>query len=61
MESRLFYCYSMRLFRALKANGFSYLYKGLNKKSGRIYYVFKGTKPLNYYKDNIYQNERDLF
>lgn len=58
---RFFFCYSARLKRALVANGFSPICTGLNGKSGKKFWLFLGTDELNYYKDNVYQTERDRF
>lgn len=59
--SRLFYCYSKRLKNALCANGFQVVDTGVNKNTGSVYWLFVGSDELNYYKDNIYQTERDKF
>lgn len=61
MEQRLFFCYSERLKRALVSNGFKPICTGINIKSNAIFWLFWGTQELNYYKDNLYQKERDRF
>ena len=43
------------------ANGFMYIDKGRNTNNGAKYWVFEGTEELNYYKDHVYQEERDLY
>lgn len=60
-KRRLFYCYSERLKRALEANGFVYISTDVHAKTETRFWVFEGTEELNYYKDNIYQTERDRF
>lgn len=37
----LFYCYSINLFHFLKANGFYYLYRGLNTNTNKNYWIFE--------------------
>ena len=57
---KLFYCYSSRLDKALRKNGFQPVFKGYTTKNHKVV-IYLGTEELNYYKDNIYQLERDLF
>ena len=56
-----FYCYSERFKNALYINGFRIIEFGFNYKTNSQYWVFIGSEILNYYKDNLYQKERDLF
>lgn len=56
-----FFCYSERLKNALYYNGFRIVEQGFNKKTNSKYWIFIGSEILNYYKDTIYQNERDKF
>ena len=58
---RLFFCYSERLKRALLANGFQPICTGLHVKTLDRFWLFFGTQELNYYKDYIYQSERDKY
>ena len=60
-KPRLFYCYSLRLKKALDANGFKYIEQNVHKKTNAVYWVYEGTDEFNYYKDFIYQQERDNF
>ena len=59
--TKLFFCYSKRLHRALIANGFNPVFIGYTLKSGQLVYIYEGTQSLNDYKNNIYQLERDKF
>ena len=59
--TRYFYCYSERMKRALMDNGFYYIETGYNRNSNKPYWVFEGTEELNYYKDFVYQSERDNY
>lgn len=61
MEHKYFYCYSKRLMRALRANGFSYICIGINKKSQTEFYLYESSEALQDYKDNKYPKERDEF
>ena len=61
MEHRYFYCYSKRLMRALRSHGFRYICIGVNKRTDSEYYLYESSKELQYYKDNVYPNERDNF
>lgn len=61
MGNKLFFCYSERMKRALVANGFKYICLGWNNRTKTKFWLFWATEELNYYKDNIYQKERDLF
>lgn len=56
-----FFCYSPRLKRALEANGFRYVCVGLNENTGARFWLYVGSPELNYYKDYLYQEERDKF
>ena len=56
-----FYCYSLRLQRALYKHGFQSICTGLNTKSGAIFWLYEATKELNDYKDNLYPKERDKY
>ncbi|WP_206459443.1 hypothetical protein [Anaerovorax sp. IOR16] len=58
---KLFFCYSNRLKRALISNGFTPICIGINKRNNQKFYLFEGTFELNYYKDYLYQKERDKF
>lgn len=58
---RFFFCYSARLKRALDAQGFRYICVGINERTGTKFWLYWGTPELNYYKDNLYQEERDQF
>lgn len=58
---RFFFCYSARLKRALEANGFRYICVGINENTQRKFWLYHGTQELNYYKDYLYQEERDQF
>lgn len=58
---RMFYCYSDRLKNALYKNGFRVVSVGINPKTKSFYWKFIGSEILNYYKDNLYQKERDKF
>jgi hypothetical protein len=58
---KIFYCYSGRLMRALYNNGFRIISTGINPKTKSFYWCFIGSDILNYYKDNLYQKERDKF
>lgn len=58
--NKLFFCYSHRLYKALKANGFKPVFTGYTK-ANKLVYIYFGTQELNEYKDNIYQLERDRF
>lgn len=58
---RFFFCYSPRLKRALIANGFSPICTGYNNRTKKKFWLFLGTQRLNYYKDFVYQTERDRF
>lgn len=58
---RLFYCYSERFKNALYANGFRIVGTGFNYKTNSKYWIFIGSDIFNYYKDHMYQNERDKF
>ena len=60
-QTRYFYCYSERFKRALVANGFHIIREGFNHHSKTRYWVFRGSAAFNYYKDNLYQLERDKF
>lgn len=61
MKEKYFYCYSERLAKALLANGFKHIRVGINKNTNAKFYLFLGTKELNDYKNNKYQEERDKF
>ncbi|MGN1341370.1 MAG: hypothetical protein ACI4WS_13845 [Oscillospiraceae bacterium] len=58
---RKFYCYSVRLRKALIDHGFTPIGYGVNPRSDTAYWVFEGTKELNDYKDNQYQLDRDNY
>lgn len=58
---KLFYCYSERFMRACVYNGFRIIRHGVNPGTGADYWVFIGSEVFNYYKDNLYQLERDRF
>ena len=58
---KLFYCYSERFMRACVYNGFRIIRHGVNPGTGADYWVFIGSEVFNYYKDNLYQLERDEF
>lgn len=58
---KLFYCYSERFMRACVYNGFRIIRHGVNPGTGADYWVFIGSEVFNYYKDNLYQLERDDF
>lgn len=58
---KLFYCYSERFMRACVYNGFRIIRHGVNPDTGADYWVFIGSEIFNYYKDNLYQLERDRF
>lgn len=58
---KYFYCYSERLKRALSANGFRYICIGINERTNSKFYLYEGSEELNYYKDCIYQSERELY
>ena len=60
-KQRLFYCYSERMLRALLNNGFQYIREGTNINNGATFWVFEGTEELNYYKNHVYQTERDRY
>ena len=60
-KQRLFYCYSLRLKKALDANGFTPIECNVHKKTNAVYWVYEGTDELNYYKDHVYQQERDNY
>lgn len=60
MENKLFFCYSDRFHKALQFNGFKPLFVGYTLTNNKVY-IYNGTKELNYYKNNIYQLERDKF
>lgn len=61
MKRKLFYCYSIRLKNALCENGFHIITTGINPKTLGRYWIFVGSKLLNYYKNNLYQTERDNY
>lgn len=61
VSTRLFFCYSERLHKALKENGFKYLCIGWNQNTGSKFWLYEGTPELNYYKDYVYPKERDKF
>ena len=46
--------------KALRKSGFQPVFKGYTTKNHKVV-IYLGTEELNYYKDNIYQLERDLF
>lgn len=58
---RLFFCYSPRLKRALEAHGFNYICVGINERTQTKFWLYEGTDELNYYKDYLYQKDRDDF
>lgn len=58
---RIFYCYSKRLHKALYENGFRVISVGVNPKTKSYFWCFVGSEVLNYYKDKLYQKERDKF
>ena len=58
---RFFFCYSVRLKRALESNGFRYICVGINEHTNAKFWLYVGTPELNYYKDYLYQKERDKF
>ena len=58
---KLFYCYSERFMRACVYNGFRIIRHGVNPDTGAGYWGFIGSEIFNYYKDNLYQLERDKF
>lgn len=47
--------------RACVFNGFHVIRQGVNERTGATYWVFIGSEVFNYYKDNLYQLERDNF
>ena len=47
--------------RACVYNGFRIIRHGVNPGTGADYWVFIGSEVFNYYKDNLYQLERDRF
>lgn len=59
--NKLFYCYSDRLKKALVSNGFEIKSIGVNKNTKSTFWLFLGTDELNYYKNNVYQRERDKY
>lgn len=61
MQQRYFYCYSVRLKRALLDNGFHYLCTGINCRSNTKFWLFEATDELNDYKDHVYQTQRDQY
>lgn len=61
MTDKLFYCYSQRLKRALDDNGFKPVFSGYTLKTNQLVFIYKGTKELNYYKNYVYQTERDRY
>lgn len=58
---KYFYCYSNRMKKALIQNGFNYVCVGLNCKTHTKFWLFEATEELNYYKDHVYQTERDKY
>ena len=58
---RFFFCYSARLKRALEYNGFHYVCVGINEHTNKRFWLYLGSPELNYYKDFLYQQERDQF
>lgn len=60
-RKRYFYCYSERFKRALVDNGFRVIHEGINRNTSARYWVFIGSEAFNYYKDCLYQNERDKY
>ena len=60
-QAKYFYCYSERFKRACVHNGFRVLREGVNSSTGAPYWVFIGSEIFNYYKNNLYQLERDKF
>jgi len=58
---KYFYCYSERFKKALCASGFYIIREGFNKNTNSKYWVFIGSDAFNYYKNNIYQKERDKY
>lgn len=46
-QSEFFYCYSLLLFRYLKANGERYVCTGLHPKTMRQFWQFERTDRLN--------------
>lgn len=61
MEHRYFYCYSARLMRALRANGFRYICVGVNTRTDSRFYLYESTQELNDFKNNVYPKVRDEF
>ena len=60
-QPRLFYCYSKRMKTALVDNGFYYIDVKFYEDTGKYCWIFEGTDELNYYKDSVYQTERDKY
>lgn len=58
---RYFFCYSARLQKALEYHGFRYICVGINERTGAKFWLYEGSPEFNYYKDYLYQEERDLF
>lgn len=61
VNTKMFFCYSERLHKAFKDNGFSYICIGFNQNTGSKFWLYEGTQELNYYKDYVYPKERDKF
>lgn len=61
MEHQYFYCYSNRLMRALRANGFRYICVGINMKTGSRFYLYESSAEFQNFKDTIYPKVRDQF
>lgn len=60
IKPRLFFCYSRRLKRALIANGFKPICTGINERTNVKFWLFWGEE-IQFYKDNVYQIERDNY
>ncbi len=60
VKPKLFFCYSRRLKRALVANGFIPICTGINERTNNKFWLFWGEE-IQFYKDNVYQTERDNY
>lgn len=56
-----FYCYSMRLARALIDAGFEPIKLSSNPETQEVYYLFEKTQELMNFKNNVYQSVRDKY
>lgn len=60
VKPKLFFCYSRRLKRALVANGLIPICTGINERTNNKFWLFWGEE-IQFYKDNVYQTERDNY